>query len=203
MTFNAWLSLAGICTLGAISPGPSLAVVIRHTVRGSRRHGMATGIAHSLGVGFYALLTVSGLAALFALEPALQRVLSWTGAAYLAWLGVKGLRSTRHGQDEERTCDSEGIFEAARDGLMISFLNPKLMIFFLALFSQFVSAEMPMTVSLLMVLTATLIDAAWYCLVAVFLSRRGALEKLRRHSFAIDRTTGVVLLLLALRVVTL
>lgn len=204
MGFTSWLSLAAICLMGAISPGPSLAVVMRHTVRGSRSKGMATGIAHCLGVGFYAFLTVSGLATLFAFHPDLHRYLTWGGGSYLAWLGIKALRSrepSTGGEGPGR--GTTGILGAARDGLMISLLNPKLMVFFLALFSQFVSPDMPWTASLVMVLTATLIDGSWYCLVALLLSRKGYLDRLKKHALSIDRITGTILLVLALRVLTL
>lgn len=204
MAFTSWLSLAAICFMGAVSPGPSLAVVMGHTVRGSRSKGMATGIAHSMGVGFYAFLTVSGLATLFAFNPDLHTCLSWGGGSYLAWLGIKSLRSREPSTGGESSdTGSIGMIGAARDGLMISLLNPKLMIFFLALFSQFVSPDMPWTISLVMVLTATFIDGAWFCLVAVLLSRRGAIGRLRRHARSIDRITGTILLLLALRVFTM
>jgi threonine/homoserine/homoserine lactone efflux protein len=203
MTLAAWLSLFGICAMGAMSPGPSLAVVIRNTVRGSRWHGVATGLAHCTGVGFYALLTVSGLAALFAYEPLLQKLLTWGGAAYLAWLGVKALRSEGGIGGQETTTSTNGLYHAAREGLVIALLNPKLILFFLALFSQFVSTEMGWRASLIMVLTATIIDGTWYCLVAVTLSRRGALARLQQHALTIDRATGILLLIVALRVVTL
>lgn len=203
MDFMSWLSIAGLCFLGAASPGPSLAVVMGHTVRGSRRNGMVSGMGHCLGVGFYALLTVSGLAALLALEPSLEKGLAWGGSFYLAWLGIKALRSGGGALTESTSGNNAGILEAARDGLMISLLNPKLMIFFMALFSQFVSPDMGWTVSLVMVLTAVFIDGAWFCLVAVLLSQRRFLERLRKHALCIDRMTGIVLLLIALRVLTL
>lgn len=164
---------------------------------------MVTGLAHCLGVGFYAALTVSGLAALFALEPALQKGVVWAGGTYLAWLGIQALCCGGSSDGESTGGGRVGLAMAARDGLMTSLLNPKLMIFFLALFSQFVSPDMPWTVSLVMVLTATVIDGGWYCLVATLLSRRGTLDWLRHHSLLFDRVTGTILLLLALRVFTL
>jgi threonine efflux protein len=203
MTLAAWLSLFGICAMGAMSPGPSLAVVLRNTVRGSLRHGVVTGLAHCTGVGFYALLTVSGLAALFAYEPLLQKLLTWGGAAYLAWLGIKALRSEGGNCGQETSDSAKGLYNAARDGLAIALLNPKLILFFLALFSQFVSNEMDWRASLIMVLTATIIDGIWYCLVAVTFSRRGALALLQHYALTIDRATGILLLIVALRVVTL
>lgn len=55
--------------MGAISPGPSLALIMRNTVRGGRWHGMATGLGHGLGVGLYALIAAYGLALLLATTP--------------------------------------------------------------------------------------------------------------------------------------
>ncbi len=213
MNFFSWLSVLGVCCLGAMSPGPSLAVVIRHTIRGSRRDGMITGVSHSCGVGLYALLTVSGLAAVLAMQPALHRFLTICGGLYLAWLGIKALRSRATGvvggasAESHKEGDTSGavvnVGQAMRDGFMMSLLNPKLMIFFLALFSQFVTPHMTWRASLVMVLTALVVDALWYCLVAIVLSRGRLIEKINRHAVQIDRATGILFSLIACRVVTL
>lgn len=84
---------------------------------------------------------------------------------------------------------------------MISFLNPKLAIFFLALFSQFVDDAAGWQQSVIMVATVTGIDTLWYCLVALILSHSVMLEKLRQNMNIIEKCSGVVLLAVALRVV--
>ena len=58
MESAAWISIASICAVGAMSPGPSLAVVVRNTITGGRLQGVLTGIGHALGVGIYALVAV-------------------------------------------------------------------------------------------------------------------------------------------------
>ena len=55
--------IGAVCVLGAMSPGPSLAVVLRNTVAGGRLRGVMTGLGHGIGFFFYALPAVSGLAA--------------------------------------------------------------------------------------------------------------------------------------------
>ena len=50
--------VAWICILGAMTPGPSLAMVLKHTINGGRNNGIAVGISHGLGVALYAVLTV-------------------------------------------------------------------------------------------------------------------------------------------------
>ena len=62
MELGAWVALATVFALGAVSPGPSLAVVIRNTVTGGRSQGIATGLGHGLGFGIYAFLAAAGIA---------------------------------------------------------------------------------------------------------------------------------------------
>ncbi|MDB4002286.1 LysE family translocator [Oceanospirillaceae bacterium] len=202
MTLTTWFSLVAICCLGAMSPGPSLAVVLRHTVSNGRIHGVITAITHAIGVALWALLTVWGLALLVVEWPLMYKFLTYAGAAYLMWMGIKALRSNGAGPLNVVPAAAP-ISEAARDGLMVSLLNPKLAFFFTALFSQFVSAELLLVDKLIMTGTASIIDALWYIIVAVALSHSKVLEKLQRRSALIDKISGVVLLGLALRVVTL
>jgi len=202
MTLATWFSLVAICCLGAMSPGPSLAVVLRHTMSNGRAHGIATAISHAAGVALWALLTVWGLAVVVVEWPLLYKVLTYAGAAYLMWMGIKALRSTGAGpMDVEAGKAPMG--EAARDGLMVSLLNPKLAFFFIALFSQFVSAELVLADKLIMTGTASAIDAIWYIVVAVVLSHSTVLEKLQKNSATIDKISGAILIGLAVRVLTL
>ena len=87
MEMTSWLALAAICVMGAISPGPSLALIIRNTVQGGQGHGVATALGHGLGVGIYALITALGLAILITQTPLLFDLIRYGGAAFLAWLG--------------------------------------------------------------------------------------------------------------------
>jgi len=88
-----------------------------------------------------------------------------------------------------------------RDGFLLAFLNPKLAIFFLALFSQFVDVNASISHKLIMIFTVGGLDITWYCLVVFGLSRGPVLAKLKANSHVIDKVTGVVLILLAVRVV--
>ena len=203
MSFAAWLSVATICILGAMTPGPSLAVVLRHSVGHSRQAGFACAIAHALGIGFYAVITMTGLGILFQTVPVFHNAVSILGALYLIWLAIKAWRGAKAGAkfDVDETGKVSGsILQAARDGFMIAFLNPKIALFFLALFSQFVSPEFEWAGKFLLAFTAAVIDGAWYCLVAVGLSHGAVLPWLRDHAAWIERTIAVLFVLIALRV---
>ncbi|MCE0731850.1 LysE family transporter [Halomonas sp. G15] len=201
MPFSLWLSLAAVCAMGAMSPGPSLAMVLRHTLGGGRVPGVVAGLSHALGVGFYALLTVWGLGALIVRQPMLFQVITWGGAAYLAWLGIRALRAGRAGPLEAGAATTTRR-QAARDGVLVALGNPKLILFFIALLSQFVTPGMSLAGQALIVLTAMMIDGAWYVLVALGLSHSRVLPWLQAHAHWINRATGVLLLALAARVIS-
>jgi threonine/homoserine/homoserine lactone efflux protein len=69
-----------------MSPGPSLAVVLRQTVNNGRGHGLAASWCHALGVGLWAIATIAGLAVVVAQSQTLFAIITWCGAGYLAWL---------------------------------------------------------------------------------------------------------------------
>ena len=163
MDLAQWLSLLGICLLGAMSPGPSLAVVIKSTVHGGRPVGYSAAIAHGLGVALYGLLTVVGLAALIIRTPSVYFALQVLGALYLIYLGVSTWRSRGPASNSEHAVKPEHNF--ALEGFLVAFLNPKLAVFMLALFSQFLQPEFGAQEKALMVATVVLLThcgIAWW-----------------------------------------
>lgn len=201
MSLMLWLSLLLICVLGAMSPGPSLAVVLRQTVSNGRGHGIVAGCAHALGVGVWAVATIWGLGLLVSQHQLAYQLVSWLGAGYLAWLGYNALRYAASPMLVAEAGARESYWKAAGSGALISLLNPKLAVFFTALFAQFVSADQTLQDQVIMVLTATLVDGIWYVLVALLFSHAHLLTWLRRHMKRLEQLTGVVLIGLSVRVV--
>ncbi|GAB3270968.1 LysE family translocator [Parahaliea aestuarii] len=198
MTLTHWLSLFTVCLLGAISPGPSLAVVLGNTLRQGRGAGLAAALAHGAGVGLYGLITVSGLAVVMTSSPRLFGGLQILGACYLVYLGLRGLLAgaAPPAAGDETGAPAPRRGSSATAGFLVAFLNPKLAIFMLALFSQFLGPDNHWGAKTVMVLTVGLTDAAWYSLVAVLASRPGALAWLRYRGVLIERLLAVVLIVL-------
>jgi len=197
MELLQWLSLASICILGAMTPGPSLAVVLKHTISGSRKNGVYAGIFHGLGVSIYAILTVLGMAIIIKETPWLFNLIRYSGIAFLLWLSFKALTSNSKSNEEVSKIAKPTLIKSGYEGFMIAFLNPKLAIFFIALFSQFINEGSIWQEKVIMVLTVSGFDTLWYCLIALVFSQSNMIEKLKRNSNAIEKVTGVALLLLA------
>ncbi|MEM6511121.1 MAG: LysE family translocator [Pseudomonadota bacterium] len=202
MTLTEWLSLVLICVMGAMSPGPSLAVVLKHSLHGGMKNGMLAALSHGIGVGFYACASLLGLGALMTQLPMLYQVLVYGGAAYLAYLGIRILLSKPSSQtlNVEQTKPSPR--SALQDGFAIAFLNPKLAVFFLALFSQFIDPEnLTLQVGLIMCLTVFLLDTGWYLLVALLTEISKKRFGFTKANPWFEKLLGVIFIALAVRVV--
>jgi threonine/homoserine/homoserine lactone efflux protein len=123
------------------------------------------------------------------------------GAATLVYLGVQALRRAGRGEDlvvERRTLPPRRAF---RDALLTGITNPKLAVFFVALFPQFVPAESPvLPTALLMAAVIVALDVVWYGTLsaAVIRVRRGIVGC--RITAVLERVTGAVLVALGVRV---
>jgi len=198
MDYPALIGLAFVCAMGAMSPGPSLAVVLRNTISGGRLQGVMTGIGHGIGFGIYALLAVTGLSALLLTHESIFTLLQWGGALVLLWLSYNMLTYVpTENKEEHSSSGRKGFIE----GFLISFLNPKILVFLVAIFSQFIDPDMNQLDRFVMAFLAGIIDTTWYVLVATVLAGTSAIDKLRSNSVLIDRIIGSILSLLALALV--
>ena len=196
MDFKSILAISVICVLGAISPGPSLAVVINNTIQGGRKQGVLTGIGHGLGLGMYAFISVMGISSLITDNKQLFTMLQIMGSVFLIYISGKMILNQTNKQvikinKEEVT---KGFFE----GFMISFFNPKILMFFTAVFSQFIADDLTLKDKILMASVAGAIDITWYVLVAIVLAGTKLLNILKSNSNYLDKIIGYTLLFLGI-----
>ena len=194
MDAGAWISIASICAAGAMSPGPSLAVVIRNTVQGGRAQGVMTGIGHGLGVGLYAVVAVMGLAVFFEAFPTATRGVELAGAAYLIWLGAAAFR---HAGAGDMTLSDSGKSRGFTDGMVMSLMNPKLAVFFVALLGPLIPGDATSLDRIGVAGLAMMIDGCWYAFAAATLESTGAASWLARQGVWVDRALGVTLFAVA------
>ena len=191
-----WMSF--VCAMGAISPGPSLAVVIRNTISGGRNIGIMTGIGHGLGFSIYALVAIMGLSTVFLANENVFYLLQSAGALFLIWLALNMITNKELVSFEKH---GESSFRGFIEGFMIAFLNPKILVFLVAVFSQFINSDITNSDRFIMAIMAGMIDTIWYVLVAVSLAGTNFIDSLRVNVIFIDRFTGIILLILALLLV--
>lgn len=127
------------CLLLVVTPGPDMAFVLGQTLAGGARRGWAATAGVYAGVSVHVGMAAAGVAALVAANPALFTALRITGAGYLVWLGVQGIRAAIRGSDAEHaTSATTSLAAAFRQGFVTNLLNPKVGLFFLAFVPLFV-----------------------------------------------------------------
>ncbi len=142
-----------------------------------------------------------GLAVVLHNSPLVFETISLAGALYLAYLGINALRSKGGVAAKLESGEQVSVLQSAKEGILISILNPKIAIFFIALFSQFVAVGHGVGSKSIIVLTPFVVDGLWYTLITFLLSSPLFIDRMRAKAQLIDRLSGVVLILLALRVV--
>ena len=197
---SAWVALATVFTLGAMSPGPSLAVVLRNTMAGGRSQGISTGIGHGIGFGIYAFLAALGIATALSANEDIEQLLRVGGVLILLWLGVTFLRHAMAGprqstdfDDSHGTSDRVGFVQ----GFSIALLNPKIMAWMLALYAPFIEADSSLETLIGMGILGMFIDGTWYVTVATVLTVGNRADVLRSKAHLIDGAMGVLMFFFA------
>ena len=178
--------------LGATSPGPSLAVVLRNTMIGGRSRGLSCAIGHGLGFGFYAAAVVFGLVTIMVEMPALFTILQVVGILFLLYLGY-GIFNSEASKLEYEGGNREGFVE----GFFIAFLNPKIAVFMLAVLSSVLEPGMSSDTKWVIAILGMSIDTIWYVLVALLLSNSNILTEIENNQIFMNRITGVLMIGLA------
>ena len=130
-----WVQFATICIVGAMSPGPSMALIIRNSIKYGRVSGILSSVGHAIGIGIYAGVSVAGLQIILINNIFLFNTIQFCGSVFLLVLGILFLRDTGQKlsiQDKQKSVNS------FMQGFAISILNPKILIWFAAIFSQFI-----------------------------------------------------------------
>ena len=185
------LGLIGIWLAAIISPGPDLFQIIRLGAK-SRAAGVACALGIMIGNSIWIIASLLGLSALIQAAPQVLSVLQIIGGAYLLWMGIGAMRSTGvHVQ--ARDVDAS---QALRTGIATNLSNPKAVLFFGAVFAQFVRPDMGFAGMALIALTLILIGLAWFTGFA--LAVRWLAAPIERYGHYIDIGTGIIFVSLAL-----
>lgn len=180
-------SIAIISLLAAMSPGPDFALVAKNSIVHSKRSGYFT----SLGVGTATLVHMTycllGLAIIISQSIFLFNSIKYAGACYLIYLGLKTICSERSNKLlTHKKTDKKPLSDiiSFRQGFFCNLLNPKVTLFFLALFTAIIDPETPVTWELAYGVEISFIITTWFCILTSILSHpyiKRTLEKAEKY----------------------
>ena len=152
---ETWLLFCLACAALSATPGPNMLFLVSRTLVQGRRAGFVSLAGTSTGFAIHAIAAALGLSALLAAVPVAYEIVRFAGAIYLAWLALVTWRAsgaTAAGAPARRAEAGQ----MYRQGLLTSVLNPKLAVFQLALFPQFIQPNAGSMASQMLVLASIL-----------------------------------------------
>jgi threonine/homoserine/homoserine lactone efflux protein len=182
-------------------PGPGTFALLTSTAKGGFRGGAAAAMGVIIGDQVLMWLAVAGVAALLAAHPTLFRGVQYLGAAYLAWIGLRLLLS-RPGSASPIRIEAGHYL---RQSLLITLLNPKAIVFYMAFFPLFINpaTHRGMVTFAAMAVTIAVITATYCLVLCAFANAVSAQVKARKPlARALERLAGVFLIGFGIRLGT-
>ncbi len=203
--FDDLLLFAGAALLMVLTPGPNMIYLISRSICQGRRAGVISLLGVVAGFLVHMFAAAIGLTALFLAVPLAYEVLRWAGAAYLLYLAWQALKPGARSPFEARELPADPPGRLFLMGFLTNVLNPKIAVFYLSIFPQFVSPEHGSVFVQSVLLGATQIAISFTVNLAIALSAARLASWFVRNPrwLAAQRwVMGLVLAALALRLAT-
>ena len=185
-----------VCLLGAMSPGPSMAMVIHNAIFKGRYNGILTSIGHGLGIAIYATFAVLGLGLIIETKIIIFNSLKIISIIFLIFIGMKSILNKEKLNLEKKDVKEKTI--SFLQGFSISILNPKILVWFIAIYSQFMSINNELIFNIYLVTIAGIVDAFWYIFLTLAITTASALNFFQTKILLIQKIQGFFFITLGL-----
>ena len=189
MTFETWIAFILASAIVVVIPGPNIILTVNYALRSGRRTGWGTVTGTALGALVAMSATLMGAGAILATSVMMFSILKVAGAAYLIWMAYRLWIAPVEGVDDTGTVVGKSLWSIFVQSFLVSALNPKGPVFYMAFVPQFVNTSLPVFEQF-SILTATfVVVAALNGLMWLFFAA-GLRAKLRkpRAQRAVNRT---------------
>jgi threonine/homoserine/homoserine lactone efflux protein len=200
MTLAAFLAVAALLTMGAVSPGPAVLMSARTGVTEGLRTGFFLAMGIGLGAVIWAALALSGLAALFKIAPALLWAFKIIGGLYLIWMAVQMWRHSADPLPDTTGQPPRSALSAFRLGVMTQLSNPKPAVVLSAIFIGTVPPSTPLWVLVALLTFLFTVETLWNTIVARVFSLPATRRAYVGAKSTMDRSFGGLLALLGAKI---
>jgi threonine/homoserine/homoserine lactone efflux protein len=202
-----WAALAAFLVavaLGAMVPGPTTALVVRRGAVDGFRAAVPLVLGIEAGLYTWIIASAVGVAAVVAASETAYTVLRFVGAGVLLVLGIQAWLASLRIRDEApievEPVAAERWWRAGLTGAVTQLSNPKVAVFMVAFFPQFIPATSNVLLTtLLLGLVEVVVDGGWYLLLAIFAGKAGKVIVRPKFRRTLERATGTVLIGLGVR----
>ena len=135
------LMFAAACLVMVLTPGPNMIYLISRSICQGRKAGVTSLLGVVAGFFVHMLAAAIGLTAVFLAVPLAYEALKWAGALYLLWMAWQAVRPGARSPFDARELLPDAPSRLVLMGFLTSVLNPKVAMFYLSIFPQFISPE--------------------------------------------------------------
>jgi len=194
MSLEPWLAFVAASAVMLVIPGPTILTVISYSIAHGPRAQWPLVAAVALGDSTALALSLLGLGALLAASAFWFTVVKWVGGLYLLWLGIRLLRAGATGAELQRPAAPGSRWRLFGNTWLVTALNPKGIVFFVAFLPQFIDPAGDVARQL-WVLAATFVALATLnaTLYAVFAGTAAGLLSSRRAQRGFNLAGGSLL----------
>ena len=196
MTLITFTQVFIVCLLGAMSPGPSMVVVINNAILKGRYNGILTSLGHGIGIVVYATFAVLGLGLIIKTNIFVFNGLRILSIIFLIFIGVKLIFNNKQLDLEKKNIKENTV--SFLQGFSIAILNPKIFVWFIAIYSQFMSADNKLIFNVYLISIAGVIDTCWYIILTLVVTTVSALSFFQNKLNLIQKIQGFFLITLGL-----
>ena len=196
MTLITFAQVFMVCLLGAVSPGPSMAVVLNNAIFKGRYNGILTSIGHGIGIAIYATFAVLGLGLIIKTNIFIFNGLNILSIIFLILIGLRLILNKEKLNLEKKTIKDKTI--SFLQGFSISIFNPKIFVWFIAIYSQFMSVENKFIFNVYLISIAGIVDACWYIILTFAITTASALKLFQTKLNIIQKIQGFFFIALGL-----
>ena len=191
--FLAWMVFLIVDIAAAMSPGPAFVALVRNAMAHDRKIGVATALGLALGVAIHVTLVLGGIALVVTQSVLLFNVIKYGGAGYLIYVGVKALRTGGKRvvvETDEENVQCITVLQAVFQGFWTNLLNPKAVVFFTAVFAQFIHPSMSFSAQMLYGCTPVFVEFLWFSGLAIILTNMSIKRRFMNVIHWVERLCG-------------
>lgn len=208
MDYIQILSFTFIALLLVVSPGPNGLLIAKTVPSLGKKAGFTNVLGFFMALYIHGALSILGISVLLTNSAELFFIVKVVGALYLSWIGIKSLIGAYNNIEvkkvESETINTKTLKKSFLEGFLTNMLNPKVSMFYLAAFPQFIPAgEYSILYAFLLVTIHVVMNVFWFSSMVILFSHLSEVAKNGLFQRLLKTLTGIVFIGFGVKLLTL
>lgn len=178
--FNEFIIIAIAHFIALLSPGADFVYIVNSALTNKTKVALGASIGIAFSNGFYILLCLLGYATFFSNSTLIMSIIYIFGGTYLLYLGYTILKNNNSKLSFNKLENKSSFYKEIKNSFLVSFLNPKISIFYISLFALVIDKKTPITVQLFYAIWMFFVVLFWDSILILFITKYKIKNKLQK-----------------------